>query len=435
MPRSVPALLLAAAMAWSGPAVIGVAVAGADTGDVATDAGLQWGFESIGTEKAWSTATGEGVTIAIVDSGISLDHEDLVDRVVDGVACRGTEGDPDRCTEAALDDDGHGTHVAGIAAATAGNGVGIAGVAPDARIMPVKVLFRDCPTCPSSGSAGDVAAGIRWAVDRGAAVINLSLGSTTSSVFGPSFSDAVRYAWDRGAIPVVAAGNEFVLTADFGDAPAVVVSATDRDDGAPGYSRGVGDARWAVSAPGGEGGDTPTTCSQDGSPVGILSTYWAPDDDAAYACLSGTSMAAPHVSGALAVLLSAGLSPGEAIDALLATADDLGPPGRDELFGTGRIDLAAAAALAPSIIADRPAAAPTTAVVPATGPPPPPTVDGQPTTSTVPDEPLEETSSPQPFEDEDEPAPWWLAAVGALAILANAAAAVLLVRRPVSQAP
>ena len=238
-------------------------------------------------------ARGAGITIAVIDSGVALDHEDLRDKLVTGTACKDTAGDPAACAGRPLDDDGHGSHVAGMAAAETDNGVGIAGVAPDAAIMPIKVLFKACDTCQAAGNAADVTAAIRWATDRGADVINLSLGSTTSSVFGPGFAEAVRYAWDHGAIPVVAAGNDFVLTADFGDEPAVVVSAVDRDDAAPSYSSGVGDARWAVAAPGGEGGDTASTCSQDGEPLGILSTYWAPDDDAAYACLAGTSMAAP----------------------------------------------------------------------------------------------------------------------------------------------
>ena len=402
----------------------------ADTGDVAADAGLQWGLARIGAEDAWARSRGAGVTIAVVDSGVALDHEDLSAQVARGTACQDTGGDPARCDGSAQDDDGHGTHVAGVAAAAAGNGVGIAGVAPEARLLPVKVLFRDCDTCPSSGTAADVAAGIRWATDRGAHVINLSLGSTTSAVFGPGFADAVRYAWNRGAIPVVAAGNEFVLTADFGDSPAVVVSATDREDGAPSYSSGVGDARWAVAAPGGEGGDTATSCSQDGTPLGILSTYWAPDDDAAYACLSGTSMAAPHVSGALAVLLGAGLAPSEAIEVLRSTATDLGPPGRDPLYGSGRIDVAAAVDVVDEVVAARP---------PVTTPTPPvtiaPTAAGPPVpevTTTVPaldDDPLEETSAPQPFESPERSLP--AAAVGGAvaAIALDAAALGLLARR------
>jgi subtilisin family serine protease len=336
----------------AGPLALGAAVAvllgpvaAGHSGDVANDAGLQWNLDRIGAEAAWDTATGAGTTIAVVDSGVALEHEDLADQLVEGVACQATDGDPGRCRGSPADQDGHGTHVAGVAAAVTGNQLGIAGVAPGARIMPVKVLFRACDTCQSTGEADDVAAAVRWAAEHGADVINLSLGSTASAVFGPGFADAVRDAWALGAIPVVAAGNDYVLTADLGDAPAVVVSATDRDDGAPGYSNGVGEARWAVAAPGGDGSDTPASCSQQGEPRGILSTFWSSADPrSAYACLSGTSMAAPHVSGALAVLRSAGLSAEDAVQRLLDTAVDLGEAGPDRIFGAGRVDLAAAVA-------------------------------------------------------------------------------------------
>ncbi len=384
---------------------------GGTTGDVAHDAGLQWGLDRIGGVTAWETARGDGVTIAVVDSGVAAEHEDLAPNLLAGIACRDTGGDADRCAGASDDDDGHGSHVAGIAAAVSGNRVGIAGVAPDATILPVKVLHRPCADCSSAGNAQDVAAAVRWATDEGADVINLSLGSTTNDVFGPGFVDAVDYAWEHGAIPVVAAGNQFVLTADFGDAPAVVVSAVTRGDGVPSYANGVGRARWAVAAPGGDDGDTAESCSQDGDPVGILSTYWAPDDDGAYACLAGTSMAAPHVSGLLALLLSAGLDPVTAIETMLATADDLGPPGPDTTFGTGLIDAAAALAAVPAV---NPAAATTI-----------PTSD-EPTSEPPPGSPGE-TSAPQPFVvDDDAPVPLVLIVIAVAGIVATGTGSVLL---------
>ncbi len=398
------ALAVGALALLGGPAV-------ADSGDVAYDEGLQWSLRTIGAEEAWATATGAGTVIAVVDSGVATTHEDLAGNLLPGVACRGTGGDAARCAGSPEDDDGHGTHVAGVAAAVTGNEVGIAGVAPDARILPVKVLFRACGTCPSAGNAADVAAAVRWAADQGADVINLSLGSTTSEVFGPGFAEAVDYAWAQGAIPVVAAGNDLVRTADLGEAPAVVVSASDRDDAAPDYSNGVGDARWGIAAPGGDGTDDASSCAQGGAPRGILSTYWATDDvDSAYACLSGTSMAAPHVAGALAVLRSTGLDPAEAVEAMLATAVDLGDPGPDRTFGRGRLDLAAAVARVPS---PGPRSEP---VAPATSPESP-AADG-------------ETSAPTRFGDRtDDGVPTALAVVALLGVVATATGTELARRR------
>lgn len=358
----------------------GRAVSAAVTADdPAWTGGLQWALEIIGAPAAWQRGDGTGITVAVVDTGVDLAHPDLAGRIAGSVSCIGSGGDPDRCGGPGVDDHGHGTHVAGIVAATTGNGTGVASVAPGARLLAVRVLQRACDTCSeATGTSGDVEAGIRWAVRNGARVINLSLGSTTQAVFGPGFATAVREAWDAGVIVVVAAGNDFVLSSGFSDEPAIVVTATNRDDQRATYSNMDLRARWAMAAPGGEP-DTATTCTAGGRPLGILSTWWDPDTGTStYACQAGTSMAAPHVAGAAAVLLGLGLSPSETVDRLLDTAVDLGPPGRDTVYGAGRLDLSAAteglgAPGTPSTTADAGGTGPadTTEPPPAPSPTPP----------------------------------------------------------------
>jgi thermitase len=288
--------------------------------------GLQWNLQMIGAPSAWQVATGAGITIAIVDSGVDLGHDDLKDKIVGHASCIGSHGDPGRCAaDGGADDNGHGSHVAGIAAASTNNGVGVAGTAPDSSILAVKVLDAS-----GSGTGDDVAAGIRYAAMHGAAVINLSLGNIEQSVFGSSFQDALDFAFSKGSVPVIAAGNNFLLPSG-PITHAIVVGALNRTGLKASYSN-LGSSQWVIDAPGGET-DTDNSCST--GPMGVLSTYVNNN----YACLAGTSMAAPHVSGALAVLRSNGLSPQQSIDKLLATARPLPTTSVD---GAGALDLAAA---------------------------------------------------------------------------------------------
>ena len=267
------------------------------------DPGLpeQWGLKKTGFRPAWDVSRGDGVRIAIVDSGITGGHPDLSGKVVAQRDFVNEDGVAD-------DDAGHGTHVAGIAAARTGNGTGISGGCPGCEILVAKTMQGRL------GYDSDVAAGIIWAADNGADVINLSLtGPAPSGIL----RKAVNYAWNKGAVVVAASGNTGDGTVQYpaSYSNAIAVSATNRSDGRAAFST-LGD--WVdVAAPG----------------VGTLSTL-----PGGYGYMNGTSMATPHVAALAALLAGEGLSNGEIKDRILTTTVDLGPPGRDPYFGTGRID-------------------------------------------------------------------------------------------------
>jgi subtilisin family serine protease len=299
----------------------------------------QWNMQIIQAPPGWDLSTGSGdVVVAIVDTGVDLTHPDLRDRIVAGYDLVEDDATPQ-------DEYGHGTHVAGIAAAVGNNGEGVAGVTWGSRIMPVRVLGAE-----GSGSTFNIAAGMAWAADHGARVMNLSLGSPFPAMLaahgipgGDALRAAVDYAYGHGVLVVAAAGNEY----QEGDPPSypaayahvLAVAATNDQDRHAYYSNAG--SYVDVAAPGGE-------TSQADDPHGVFSTL--PNEEVAltregyptgYGALQGTSMAAPHVAGLAALVWS--VNPGLTNDQVQAiiesAADDLGRPGWDGCFGVGRINV------------------------------------------------------------------------------------------------
>src|SRR4051794_38378078 len=332
----------------AGLVVLGLGPAGsapAGSAVVANDpefaAGHQWALTQINAAAAWTRSTGAGVTIGVVDTGVDLGHEDLAAKVVASTNCSGSGGDPGKCTGTAQDDNGHGSHVTGIAAAVTGNGKGIAGVAPDARLVVAKALSGD-----GSGNVDDINAGIAWVVSHGAKIVNLSLGpelTVLNSVVSSGLEAGIEYAWKAGAIPVLASGNTNILgvgSANYGDIHAIVVGATGPDGTfASDYSSPTGNAQWALMAPGGDGfDDSGKACAGSSAPRCVLSTFWKKGNPSAYAYDEGTSMATPHVSGALALLLAQGLGQQAAVDRLLTSVDKSVSCGGGSPTCHGRLD-------------------------------------------------------------------------------------------------
>lgn len=272
---------------------------------------LPWGVDRIDAELVWGTTAADPVRVAVVDTGIDASHPDLAGNLKGGVSTVGY-------TASFNDDNGHGTHVAGIAAAL-DNTIGVVGIGPRIDLYAVKVLDRR-----GSGYLSDVIEGLAWTIANGMQVVNMSLG-TSSDVL--SFKEAIQKVNQAGITQVAAAGNNggsVIFPAAYPEV--IAVSATDKADVIASWSsRGP---EVDLAAPG----------------VEIYSTY----KGGKYKVLSGTSMAAPHVAGTAALVLSLPekcdsnldgvCSPAEVQARLEATAEDLGAAGRDDVYGAGLVD-------------------------------------------------------------------------------------------------
>lgn len=311
----------------------------------------QWGLDQIKAEEAWASTTGAGTVVAVVDSGVDLTHPDLKGNLVAGatfIDCNPSCGNGDWRGPDGVGNDGdeHGTHVSGIIAAVTNNGIGVAGTAPDTKIMPIKALEE------GSGAFEDIAAGITYAVDHGADVINLSIGALpgvqalTITGVEATVTEAIAYANDNGVLVVAAAGNESFPVCDtpsFEDG-ALCVTATDPNEAPAWYSNGaIKPDMFAVAAPGGAG---LVFCEDDVVSTVPLGTGNPACGQTDYDYYAGTSMATPHVSGVGALLFAQGRTLDNVKSALIDTArtPGVGTGVYTTSYGHGIVDAAAAVA-------------------------------------------------------------------------------------------
>ncbi len=269
--------------------------------------GSQWGWQRLGGSELLDLGNGQGITVAVLDTGVDAAHPDLGGRVLTGWDSMDSSGDGRR------DPNGHGTHVAGIIAATVNNDLGVSGVSAGVTILPVRVLDAS-----GQGDDDELAYGIIWAVDNGAHIINMSIGGAVPSTL---LEGAIDYALQRDVLIVVAAGNDGAF-ANEPSYPAayrqvLAVAATDSSDRRAIFSNSG--PYVDISAPG----------------SWIVSTWTA----GRYQSSSGTSMAAPFVAAAAALIQARTGVRGSALaNRLTGGAIDLGAPGWDEYFGAGLVN-------------------------------------------------------------------------------------------------
>ncbi len=266
-----------------------------------------WHLSKIGAPTAWDASQGDGVIVAILDTGVNGNHEDLVGRMVPGWNFYDNNADTS-------DVHGHGTAVAGAAVANTNNGKGVAAIAGNAYIMPVRIADANAQ---ATGSA--IAQGLVWAADRGAKVANISYHGIPGNL---TVQNAAQYMKNKGGLVVVAAGNTSAEIVSPADDSMIFVSATDGNDVKTSWSS------WGnyvdVAAPG----------------VNIYTT----DRGGGYRTASGTSLASPVVAGVVGLMWAANprLGPSDIERVLFGTARDLGKAGFDSYYGHGRVDAAAA---------------------------------------------------------------------------------------------
>jgi hypothetical protein len=298
-------------------------------------AGSQADLGVMGIPTAWATTAGSSsVIVAVLDTGMYAAHVDLA-----GINVVSPRNEITDTTDVA-DGHGHGTHVIGEIAAATDNGLGVAGIAPGVSIMPIKVLGDN-----GSGWFSDILDGIDWARTHGATVISMSLGGQLDPAMVPYYQPVVDAAYAAGITIVAAAGNNGNGTISYPGAfdHVLSIAATNNADQRASFSNA--NSTVDLAAPG----------------VGIMSTY----KDGGYVSMSGTSMSTPHVAAVAGLVRSA--HPTETVDqveqALRSTAVDLGVAGRDDMFGSGRVDAAAAIAWTPGPTPPAPTPNPTSSAI------------------------------------------------------------------------
>lgn len=302
----------------------------------------QWYLSQLDAGTAWQYASGRGVVVAVVDSGVDATHPDLVGQVLPGADfVRGSPAD-------GRDDPvGHGTSVAAIIAGRGDDGDGVKGLAPKAKILPVRVLDDD----NKYDDAAVVAQGVRWAVDHGASVVNLSLGG---AAYSHILAASIAYAATHDVVVVACTGNRSGTSVESGEVwyparePGVIAVAGLAADPVPPSSAGIGGSRRRIPS----GGKPPSRTLWHGSVTGPATVLTAPAArltgarPGGYWRIQGTSFAAPLVAATAALIRSRWpeLNATNVANRLVQTADDLGVPGRDSRYGFGAVSPASALA-------------------------------------------------------------------------------------------
>jgi len=313
-PRTVASALLRVAVAGLLGVLTGTLGATPASADQIRDE--QWQLMRLHAKDAWKLSDGGGVTVAVVDSGVDGRHPDLAGQVLPGndFVQPGGNGQADAV--------GHGTTVAALIAGRGDDADGIEGLAPKAKILPVRVLDGD----NRYDDARTVANAVRWAVDHGAGVVNLSLGGTERS---PELADAIDYAFEKDVVVVACTGNEMPPEPDLVWYPA-------REPGVlavTGLDHTTANRLW----PGALTGDQTVLAAPASELAGAK-------PGGGYTSVSGTSFAAPLVSAAAALVRSKWphMSAADVVNRLISTATDAGEPGRDGVFGFGIVNPIAA---------------------------------------------------------------------------------------------